>query len=275
MQTDLTDPQLYFNRELSWLAFNTRVLAQAENPELPPLERLKFLAIYGTNLDEFTMIRIAGLKSLYTAGIQETGADKMTPAEQLEAIHGKLHAEMEELERTYHDILTVLRDHHVHILAYDHLDYDKQEVLNTSFFEHIYPVIIPIAVDTTHPFPHLNNLSFGIVVKLADEQGNIKHGLVRIPRILSRFLKVEDTFVPVKAQWGFVVEYTATWCGPCGSWGAPLFHELIDLDRVVGVTAHASSDPMYNAALFTSFESVRRSTGHRKTCRAARGLFTT
>ncbi len=199
MTPNLSDSQYYFNRELSWLQFNTRVLAQAQNTELPPLERLKFIAIYGTNLDEFTMIRIAGLKSLYKAGVQETGADKMTPAEQLEAIHTKLHSEMETLERTFREILVDLRRHQVRIAPYEELSYEEQEVLAETFFEHIYPLIIPIAVDTTHPFPHLNNLSFGIVVKLTDKEGNIKHGLVRIPRVLSRFIQSGETFVPIES----------------------------------------------------------------------------
>ena len=199
MSIDLNNPTLYFNRELSWLAFNTRVLAQAYDTSLPPLERLKFIAIYGTNLDEFYMIRVAGLKSLYKAGIQETGADKMTPAEQLAAIHLRLHTEMETLEQSYHAITAELRRHDVRIEPYDQLDYAMQEALSETFFEHIYPVIIPIAVDATHPFPHLNNLSFGIVVKLADNDGNIKHGLVRIPRILSRFTPAGDVFVPTES----------------------------------------------------------------------------
>jgi polyphosphate kinase len=197
--TNLNDPALYFNRELSWLAFNTRVLAQAQNAELPPLERLKFIAIYGTNLDEFYMIRVAGLKSLYKAGIQETGADKMTPAEQLGAIHEHLHIELETLESTYHAIMRQLRGYSVRIEAYEHLSPELQEELEARFFDHIYPVIIPIAVDATHPFPHLNNLSFGIVVKLADEHGHIKHGLVRIPRILSRFVEADGIFVPIES----------------------------------------------------------------------------
>jgi len=87
MGSEFNDASLYFNRELSWLQFNTRVLAQALDEKLPPLERLKFLAIYGTNLDEFYMIRVAGLKALFKARIQESGADKMTPTQQLEAIH--------------------------------------------------------------------------------------------------------------------------------------------------------------------------------------------
>ncbi len=199
MSLDLSNAQYYFNRELSWLQFNTRVLAQAQNPNLPPLERLKFLAIYGTNLDEFIMIRVAGLKSLYKAGVQETGNDRMSPADQLAAIHKHLHREMEHLEHTYHEITAQLRKHHVRIEPYDRLPYETQEKLAETFFDQIYPVIIPIAVDATHPFPHLNNLSFGIVVKLSDQDGNIKHGLVRIPRILSRFLTAEDVFIPIES----------------------------------------------------------------------------
>ncbi len=196
---DLTQPDFYFNRELSWLQFNTRVLAQARNPDLPPLERLKFLAIYGTNLDEFVMIRVAGLKALYQAGIQETGADKMSPGEQLAAIRTYLHNETEILGDTYHEITAQLRDHSVSIETYDRLPAETQAKLTSLFFEQVYPVIIPIAVDATHPFPHLNNLSFGIVVKLKDRTGTLRHGLVRIPRILPRFLTADHFFVPVES----------------------------------------------------------------------------
>jgi polyphosphate kinase len=196
---DLSNPAYYFNRELSWLQFNSRVLAQAADARLPLLERLKFLAIYGTNLDEFYMIRVAGLKALYKAGIQETGADKMSPAEQLAAIRAHLHTELEQLEAHYEAITDGLEHEGVRILPYRDLDPAQQDRLRERFFEHIYPVIIPIAVDATHPFPHLNNLSFGLAITLSDEQGNIKHGLIRIPRILSRFIRIDHTYVPIES----------------------------------------------------------------------------
>ncbi len=110
---DLSSPDLYFNRELSWLKFNSRVLAQAQDGVLPPLERLKFIAIYGTNLDEFYMIRVAGLKSLFKARIQETAIDKLTTKEQLEAIHKTLHKELKVLEETFRDILNELEGHNI------------------------------------------------------------------------------------------------------------------------------------------------------------------
>jgi len=194
----LSDPSLYINRELSWLAFNTRVLAQAQNGDLPPLERLKFLAIYGTNLDEFYMIRVAGLQALYRAGVQETGADKMTPAQQLAAIRERLHTEQSVLEETYHAIVERLQAEGVRIAPYAQLTPALQQRLETEFFERIYPIIIPIAVDATHPFPHLNNLSFGIVVRLTDLHGTLRHGLVRIPRILPRFISIDGIFVPIE-----------------------------------------------------------------------------
>jgi len=196
---DLNDPSLYFNRELSWLRFNSRVLAQALDETLPPLERLKFLAIYGTNLDEFYMIRVAGLKTLYRAGVQQTGPDKMTPKEQLTAIRQYLHDEYQTLESCYLSIRKALAKHDVYIRNYDALDKTQQAELKKIFDEEVYPVIIPIAVDATHPFPHLNNLSFGLAVTLQDETGNTKHGLIRIPRILPRYLKVDHTFVPIES----------------------------------------------------------------------------
>ena len=206
MALDLDSSQLYFNRELSWLQFNSRVLAQALDEKLPPLERLKFLAIYGTNLDEFYMIRVAGLKALYKARIQETGAAKLTPLEQLNAIHDYLHKEHQVLETCYTSIISELHTNAVHIKTYDTLSTDEQKAVKEMFFHEIFPVIIPIAVDATHPFPHLNNLSFGLAITLKDDAKNIKHGLIRIPRILPRFLQIEQTFVPIES----VVEHFAS-----------------------------------------------------------------
>jgi len=199
MELDLDASNLYFNRELSWLQFNSRVLAQALDEGLPPLERLKFLAIYGTNLDEFYMIRVAGLKALQKAGVQETGADKLTPSQQLEEIHDYLHKEHEVLESCYTSIISELHTHGVSIKNYDKLDIHEQKELEEKFFNEIYPLIIPIAVDATHPFPHLNNLSFGLALSFEDDLKNIKHGLIRIPRMLPRFIQSGQTFIPIES----------------------------------------------------------------------------
>ncbi|MEN8727899.1 MAG: RNA degradosome polyphosphate kinase [Sulfurovum sp.] len=206
MALDLSSSQLYFNRELSWLQFNSRVLAQALDEQLPPLERLKFLAIYGTNLDEFYMIRVAGLKALFKAGVQETGPDKLTPSQQLDQIHGYLHKEHKVLESCYTSIISELHTHGVNVKNYDALNKEEQEEIKEKFFNEIYPVIIPIAVDATHPFPHLNNLSFGLALTLEDDSKHIKHGLVRIPRILPRFVQLGQTYIPIES----VVEYFAS-----------------------------------------------------------------
>jgi len=199
MTLDLDSSQLYFNRELSWLQFNSRVLAQALDEKLPPLERLKFLAIYGTNLDEFYMIRVAGLKALFKACVQETGADKLTPSEQLDEIHTYLHEEHQVLESCYTSIISDLHTHGVNVKNYNALNAEEQDEIKEIFFNEIYPIIIPIAIDATHPFPHLNNLSFGLAMTLKDDSKNIKHGLIRIPRILPRFIKLGHTFVPIES----------------------------------------------------------------------------
>ena len=203
MSIDLTSPDLYFNRELSWLKFNTRVLAQAKDSSLPPLERMKFLAIYGTNLDEFYMIRVAGLKALLKARVQETGIDKLTPTEQLKAIHKTIHKEQKVVESSFEEIMENLKEHNVTIKSFEELSTKQQKIIEDEFFEQIYPVIMPIAIDATHPFPHLNNLSFALALKLEDSKGNIKHGLIRLPRILPRFLQAGHCYVPIES----VVEY--------------------------------------------------------------------
>ncbi len=199
MGTDLNSPNLYINRELSWLKFNSRVLDQARYNDLLPLDKLKFIAIYGTNLDEFYMIRVAGLKSLYKAGVYDTGPDKLTPLKQLELIRAYIRYEFPTLEKIYLDIVQELEDNGVLIKKYKDLEEDAQEKIKEQFFENIYPIIIPIAVDATHPFPHLNNLSFGIALKLKGKDGIIKHGLIRIPRILSRFIRYKNIYIPIES----------------------------------------------------------------------------
>jgi len=199
---NLKNPDLYNNRELSWLQFNTRVLKQAQDETLPLLERLKFLAIYGTNLDEFYMIRVAGLKKLFAAGIIVSGADKLTPLQQLREIRKYLHQEQQVLEHCMSGILESLEAEGIYIKSYSQVNKNQKNALNKFFNEQIYPVIIPIAVDATHPFPHLNNLSFGIIVKLndTDDETIERFGIVRVPRVLDRFVEIErGLFVPVES----------------------------------------------------------------------------
>jgi polyphosphate kinase len=199
---NLNDSKYYINRELSWLKFNTRVLEQAKKTELPLLERLKFLAIYATNLDEFYMIRVAGLKQLFNAGVIVTGTDKITPLDQLREIREYLLSEKEVLQDTYHQIREKLEIEELYIKNYEDLGSELKEKADEFFFSNILPVIIPIAVNATHPFPHLNNLSFSLAVKLSDEENTdkFKYGMIRITRVLPRFFQVnENHYVPIES----------------------------------------------------------------------------
>ncbi len=199
---DLNNPSYYINRELSWLKFNTRVLSEARKKELPLLERLKFLAIYTTNLDEFYMIRVAGLKQLFNAGVVVTSNDKMTPLEQLRAIREYISKEKDIMQKTYHDIVKSLAKENLFIKDYKDLDDNLKKISDEYFFSNILPVIIPIAVNATHPFPHLNNLSFSLAVKLSDEidSEKFKFGMIRITRVLPRFFQPSDNcYVPIES----------------------------------------------------------------------------
>ena len=199
---NLKNPDLYNNRELSWLQFNTRVLKQAQDESLPLLERLKFLAIYGTNLDEFYMIRVAGLKKLFAAGIIVSSADKLTPLQQLREIRKYLHQEQQVVEHCMNGILKKLEAEGISIKSYKEVNQYQKNHLNRFFNENIYPVIIPIAVDATHPFPHLNNLSFGLIVKLQDSDNPSieRFGIIRVPRVLNRFVELEhNVYIPIES----------------------------------------------------------------------------
>jgi polyphosphate kinase len=201
MMINLKDPNLYNNRELSWLQFNTRVFKQAQNISLPLLERLKFLAIYGTNLDEFYMIRVAGLKRLFNAGVVVSGPDRLTPLQQLQDIRTYLHQEMQVVEHCMNSIFKALEKEGLFLKSYSSVNSSQRTQLNNYFFDQIYPVIVPIAVDATHPFPHLNNLSFGLIVKLQDSDNPEveRYGIIRIPRVLKRFIELDNsTYIPIE-----------------------------------------------------------------------------
>ena len=188
-----TSPKLFLNRELSWLKFNTRVLDQCSN-DIPLLEKLKFIAIYCTNLDEFYMIRVAGLKKLFAAGVNTSGDDELSPLTQLKEIRKYIREEQPLLEKYFNEILEDLKKENCHIKAYEELSEDLQKKCDDFFFSNILALIVPIAVDATHPFPHLNNLSFALAVKLCDSLNEdvIKFGMIRIPRLLPRFYAVSS-----------------------------------------------------------------------------------
>ncbi|WP_163328021.1 polyphosphate kinase 1 [Desulfurobacterium thermolithotrophum] len=189
-EINLNNPRLYINRELSWLEFNRRVLEEAEDLNNPLLERLKFIAIFFTNLDEFFMIRVAGLKQMVSANINKPSFDGLTPKEQLKRITQKTKQLLRETELQYKKLTSELKKESIYIHKYSELPKNLKKKADKYFEEFVYPVLTPLAVDLTHPFPHLPSLSFNIIVEMISE--DLKFGVIPIPKVLPRFIKLKE-----------------------------------------------------------------------------------
>jgi polyphosphate kinase len=189
---DTIQPDLYINRELSWIEFNRRVFEEAKNPRHPLLERVKFVSIFETNLDEFIMIRLAGLKDQIASRAAPRSPDGRTAAQQLEAVRRQLAPLVQEVRQYWrHDLLPLLADQHIHILDYEQLDALQRNELRAYFEREVFPVLTPLAVDSVHPFPHISNLSLNLAVVLTDALHNKElFARVKIPPSLPRLVPV-------------------------------------------------------------------------------------
>jgi polyphosphate kinase len=203
VERDLSDPELYFNRELSWLQFNARVLELAQDPEVPLLERLKFLAISSSNLDEFFMVRVAGLHDQVEAGIAKPLQDGRTPSDTLEAIRRVVREHVGRQSRCLeHDLRPALAEHGVRIVRYDEVGEHDRKRLDERFQRQIFPVLTPLAVGLGRPFPYISNLSLSLGVIVRDPVTDVQtFARVKVPKeMLPRFQAVGDgrTFVPLE-----------------------------------------------------------------------------
>ncbi|MGQ9658714.1 MAG: polyphosphate kinase 1 [Thermochromatium sp.] len=163
---DLDDPSLYLSRELTWLAFNRRVLHEAEDPRTPLLERVKFLAIVSNNLDEFFMKRIGGLKQQIAAGVHTPGVDGRTPAQQLKECQTAVRAFQSDLHRIHVELMAELEAYDIRICPYQNLAEDARARLREHFRANIFPMLTPLAMDPAHPFPFISNLALNLLVTL-------------------------------------------------------------------------------------------------------------
>jgi polyphosphate kinase len=222
---------MFINRELSWLAFNGRVLAEAQDASLPPYERLKFLAISAANLDEFFMVRVAGIKQQLASGVTATEADGLSPTEQFQAITAGVREMVEAQARVWGKALVpLLRSHGLEIRSTAELSAEQREAVAEHFRSVVFPSLTPLAVDPGHPFPHLRNKSLNLAVMLRKEGKRRRAGatqsdlaVVQVPTVLSRLVPVpseegrsvyvllEDLIAQHLAELfpGFTVEHTA------------------------------------------------------------------
>lgn len=189
-----TDGRLpYLNRELSWLEFNARVLHEARDPRNPLLERVKFLAIFASNLDEFFQVRIAGLRQQVSAGSATAAPDGRSAAEQLVAARARILELVSDHSTIYAALRRELRDEGIEIVNYSAIP-EHHVTLRQRFLDEIYPVLTPLAVDPGHPFPYISTLSLSIAVGLRDpESGETRFARVKVPQILPRLLQVEPS----------------------------------------------------------------------------------
>ena len=192
---ELSDPSLYINRELGWLAFNAHVLDEALDISHPLLERVKFLAIYANNLDEFFMIRVAGLQRQLAKGVLEAPPDDMTPGQQLDAIHAALLPALEMQSSCWiKDLVPKLAGAGIYIHAFSDLDTDTKAHLRERFVNEIFPVLTPLAFDPSHPFPFISNLSLNLAITIRDIHGRDFFARVKVPTTLfPRFIRIDDS----------------------------------------------------------------------------------
>jgi polyphosphate kinase len=204
----LTDPQYYFSRELSWLEFNNRVLHEALDDRTPLIERLKFLAIFSSNLDEFFMVRIAALKEQVEAEVIKLSIDGKTALEQLQMVGDRLPPMVLQQHQHFEQVLRPELAHNgIYILDYIDLSQEQRAYLRQYFEEQIFPVLTPLAIDPSHPFPYISNLSLNLAVIVKDQvTGEEYFARVKVPKVLPRFITL-----PVGTQVNLAQEQPTVW----------------------------------------------------------------
>ncbi|MEM6588691.1 MAG: RNA degradosome polyphosphate kinase [Pseudomonadota bacterium] len=186
---DLTGPDRFYNRELSWIGFNWRVLEEASNPRVPLLERLRFLSISATNLDEFYNVRVAGLRELAREGNTTPAHDGLTPAEQLKLIDEEARRLLQHQQDTYEALKADMEIENISILTRNDLTEDERDYLEDAFMKKVFPVLSPLAIDPAHPFPFIPNLGFTLALQLRAKDGKrTLKALLPVPHQIDRFL---------------------------------------------------------------------------------------
>ena len=200
--TETADSELFFNRELSWLEFNRRVLAEAEDPANPLLERLKFVAIFGSNLDEFFMKRIGGLKQQLASNVRQLTPDGRSPRQQLDEINAAVRPMIAEQHRIFsEDLVPALRAEGVELLRWSELRDAERHWLHRFFERAVFPILTPLALDPAHPFPFISNLSLSLAVAVRHpDTGQERFARIKVPRSLPRFVQLPDSmrFIPLE-----------------------------------------------------------------------------
>ncbi len=195
------EPVPMFNRELSWLEFNERVLQEAKSVDVPLLERLRFLAIASSNLDEFFMVRVGSLRDLITAGIKDRSADGLTPKQQVKVVRERTRRLLREMYATLREsLLPELKKEGIRILRFNGFSKRDQATLSEHFQEQIAPILTPLAFDPSHPFPFLSNLNLNLAILLGSERGDEHVVFLKLPPIVPRLIRVRETsrYIPLE-----------------------------------------------------------------------------
>ncbi len=208
----INSPKRFINRELSWLTFNTRVLEEAYNKRHPLLERVRFLSISAANLDEFYMVRVAGIAGQIHAGVTTVSQDGKTPSQQLAAIHASALKLIEDQQKCWHVLMGELKTAGIQVVNPKELVKKDLDWLDDHFDKHIFPVLTPLAIDPAHPFPFIPNLGFALAVQLEGmNEGGTRDALIPIPHLLERFIRLPEDgqsirFIPLEAVIGLYLD---------------------------------------------------------------------
>jgi len=238
----------YFNRELSWLAFNTRVLEEARNPRSPLLERLRFLAISSANLDEFYMVRVAGLKGMVTAGVSTPSPDGLVPAQQLHEISGEVARLVSDQQDCLRELRRELRAVGFHIIDHEELSQEDRVWLEDYFLDQIFPVLTPLAIDPAHPFPFFPNRGACLALRLTRmSDGHDMEALLPLPTTVNRFVRLPGDEIRFIATEQVILEHIASVFPNCNVVGQGIFRVLRDSEMEIDEEAEDLVDSFESA----------------------------